>query len=200
MSSTPENAITVESPSPKKTNFFAWIKANSNGILAISALLISLSALVVSIVEMRTMQVQQKAMVYPHLDVGESYSSEGFTIYAKNTGTGLAVVKSVEVSLDDKPFESWMDIINYILPEGHSVGYNIVSVGAINGKVIPASEVIKVFGVDWTDESRVLVNRLISLKYRICYCSLLDDCWEISSKESFPQPTEPCEFNEEVRF
>lgn len=200
MSSTPENETTSESPSKKKTSFFTWIKANSNGVLAISALFISLSALVVSVVEMRTMQVQQKAMVYPHLDCGESYSSEGFTIYAKNTGTGLAVVKSVEVSLDDKPFNSWMDIINYVLPEGHRVGYNIVSSNTINGKVIPAGEFIKVFGVRWTDESRTLVDKMITLKYRICYCSLLGDCWEISTDESFPQPTEACEFNEEVNF
>ena len=59
---------------------------------------------------------------------------------------------------------------------------------------------IKVFGVDWTEESRVMVEKMAPLKYRVCYCSLLGDCWEISTEASFPELTEPCEFNEESKF
>ncbi len=175
-------------------------RINANNIVALSALFISVCALVVSIIEMRTMPVQQSAMVYPHLDFGQSYNSEGFELYAKNTGTGLAIIKSVEVMFDGESFKDWLQLIDHLLPEGHTLGYNVIKVNQINGKVIPAGEMVTVFGINWSDEARVLEERMRGIQYKICYCSILEECWEITDQESFPQSTDPCPFNKEVIF
>ena len=193
----------IDNDPPKdKKSFLNLFKKriSSNQIVAVSALLISSCALLVSIVEMRTMKVQQKAMVYPHLDFGERYNSNGFSIIAKNTGTGLAIINSVEVFDGDRNFNNWLDIIDHYMPPDHGIDYDVMGSTQINGKVIPAGEEVRVFFIPWSDKSRALVNRLINLDYRICYCSLLEDCWEITKDKQFPASIGKCEFNTEVSF
>ena len=194
--------MSTDNNSSPNSGFWGSIKKkiNSNQIIAVSALLISSCALLVSIVEMRTMKIQQKAMVYPHLDFGESYNNKGFSIIAKNTGTGLAIINSIRVYDKGQAFNNWTEIIDYYLPKGHNIDYGVMGSTQINGKVIPAGEEIRVFGVRWNEESRMLVDSLINLQYRICYCSLLDDCWEITREKQFPNPTDKCELNTNVSF
>lgn len=175
-------------------------RANSNQIVALSALLISLFALIVSIIEMRTMQIQQKALVYPHLDGGGHYDKNGFAFKVKNSGTGLAIVKSVEVFNDRQAFKRWEELIDFYLPEKHSIDYGNMGTGQINGKVIPPGEEVRMFWVNWNDDSRRLVDSLYYVRYRICYCSFLDDCWFISKEESTPVPTRKCEAGQENSF
>ena len=66
-------------------------KFKSEKIVAFTAILISLCALVVSFYEVRIMRTQQKAMVWPYIIMGQQYSSEGFSILASNKGLALLI-------------------------------------------------------------------------------------------------------------
>ena len=192
-----ESKKSEETETSKDSN---WLRRNSSELVAISALFISLCALVVSIIEMRTMKVQQEAMVYPHLDFGATYNSEGFSFIARNTGTGLAMIRSIEIQKDGKLFTNWLSLVDYLMPEGHKIDYGILWSGQINGKVIPAGESVTVFGLNWSEESRILEKRMRDIRFRICYCSLLDDCFEITDQKRYPEETKSCIFNTEVNF
>ena len=159
--------------------------------LSLTAVVVSICALFISITEARLMKAQQKAMLYPHLDISPSYGANGFDISVKNSGAGIAMVKSVTVQDGDRYFSEWMDVINHYLPDTHQVGYNLIYVSDINKKAILPGEEIEVFRVPWNEETRILVDSLYNLKIRIDYCSLLDDCWEITNELDFPEPDRP---------
>lgn len=171
--------------------FRAW---SNETVMALSALLISACALVVSIYEVQIMREQEKAMVYPHLSVGINYNNEGFYIYVKNSGTGLAKVRKVEIFLPEKAFVDWEEITRHFLPDGPVIGYDILRQNQFSGQVLPANESIILFGLPWETGSdtlnaavRLLEPRLLDLQYRICYCSVMDDCW-ILENEQQPRP------------
>ena len=169
-------------------------------IMSVTAVIISLCALFVSITEARLMKIQQKAVLYPHLDFGPSYSQEGFKIYVKNSGAGIALVKSVQVRCRDQYFNKWLDVVDYFLPDTNRVGYNMMSMEPINEKAILPGEELRLLSIPWNRETRVLVDSMSNLEYRIFYCSILDDCWEITSHTGFPNPSNAFKRVEEREF
>lgn len=65
-------------------------------IVALSAVLIGICALVVSVVQVRIMREEQHASVWPRLVLAQSYSQgRRFGVVVSNPGIGPAVVKSV---------------------------------------------------------------------------------------------------------
>lgn len=157
---------------------------NSNTVIALSALLVSLCALVVSIVEVNIMRSQEKAVLWPHLSIGMSYNSEGFRFGAINHGTGPALIKSVVIKKDNTYFNSWDSIIANIMPGNHDISYNIYRTSEFNKTVIPAGERRVFFGVSWNAETRQLSKGLQQLSFEVIYCSILDDCWIIKDGNS----------------
>ena len=156
-------------------------------VLSLTAVIVSICALFVSITEARLMKVQQKAILYPHLAFGPSYNSEGFSFRLKNSGAGIALVKSATVQHQGQYFHNWLEVIDHFLPEDHNVGYNIMGANTVNEKAILPGEVLNIFSVPWNPETRMLVDSLGSLKYRIVYCSILEDCWEITETIRYPR-------------
>ena len=180
---------------------FKRIFSGSNGqaIIAVSALLVSICALYISVVEIKMMRTQQRSMVYPHLDLGISYNSEGFRIELDNDGTGLAFINSVEVFSEDSVLRSWPEIIDFAMPEGHNITYAIFGTQQINNQVIPANTDLDIFKVNWNEETRILEKRLDIIEIKICYCSIMGDCWEITYGADRPVPSS-CKRIEERQF
>lgn len=85
--------------SPKKT-------FNADRIVAFTAILISVCALVVSFYEVRIMRTQQEASVWPFVLIGQNYNSEGFAITAMNKGIGPAKIESLILRVDGEPLDS----------------------------------------------------------------------------------------------
>jgi len=171
--------------------FKAW---SNETVIALSAVVISGCALLVSIYEVKLMREQEKAMIYPHLTLGINYNSEGFQVFVKNSGTGLAKIRKVEVYSEEKAFRDWMEIIAYYLPDGPSIGYDIMSQNQFSGQVLPANESITLFGLPWETGSdtrnaavRLLESHIRKLSYGICYCSVMDDCWLLENDQQ-PRP------------
>ena len=86
------------------------------------ALVISIIAMATSIYEANILKAQQKSMVWPYLSVSTSYSKTGFSAEAFNNGTGPAIVKSMEVSVDDMPVETMLDLVKVLMPQSN-LGY-----------------------------------------------------------------------------
>lgn len=176
----------TEAAPPKRKRLFArW---SNESIVALSALLISLCALTVSILEVRLMYQQQRAMVYPHLTLGINYNAEGYQVYVKNSGNGLAMVKQVQIWNEETYFQTWLDVVDAYLPEGHGIGYDVLTQNQFSGQVLPPGERILLFGLPWSEEARALEVYLRELDYRICYCSVMDECFTLDKEHSNPQP------------
>ncbi len=157
-------------------------RLDTNLVIAVSAVVISLCALVVSYVEVSVMRADQRASVWPYLDVGVSYSSEGFTIGATNRGLGPALVESVVVEVDGRPVRSWDEVIERLVGPESGLDYSNTLRNTINGEVLPADRELLLFSVTrgWTPMKREMADQLNRLDWLVCYCSVYGDCWTVS--------------------
>jgi len=164
---------------PKRISFAQWGSA--------LAILISTLALVVSIYEANLLKEQQRSMVWPYVNITMQYNSEGFRVQAENDGIGPALIHSIEIRHQELALTSWFDVLDRLQP-GHQIGYDIMQSNTLNGTVLKAGEVKTLMGLPWREDTRPLAEQINQLQYRICYCSVLDDCWVLSSEDPTPRP------------
>lgn len=159
-----------------------WSRLSSidtNRVLALAAVFISFCALFVSIQEVRIMREQQWVSMYPYLSLSQRYSSEGFGLHLKNSGTGPALINAIQLTDGERYFNSWLEVSNSLLPDSLSVGYDLVYSNSINDQIISPDESIRLFFLPWNSRSRLIEERSRELTLSICYSSLLGDSWEL---------------------
>lgn len=143
------------------------------------ALVISVVAMLTSIYEVNIMNSQQRAMVWPHLKVYQSYNSEGFRIIGSNYGTGPAIVKSVEVTIDGEPVKDINDMLDELYP-GRTMGYDQIGVNDLNGSVFKPEEDRDLLFLPWNEETHAIVDQLYKVNLVVCYESVLGDSWHFN--------------------
>ena len=148
----------------------------------IMALLISIIAMVTSIYEAGIMKSQQKSMVWPYLSVTQNYNSEGFGINIINKGTGPAIVTSVQIDYKGMPMET-IDMLLDSLNPNRTFGYDILRNNTIGNYVFMSGEEKVLFGLPYTEETRVIVDQIPNVRMRIGYKSVLDEYWYYDTKE-----------------
>jgi hypothetical protein len=78
------------------------------------AVVISVAALFVSFYQARVAEKQAHASVWPYLSIGYDIIDEGprkgFTWTVENHGLGPALIQSVIITLDGKPYTNWSDL------------------------------------------------------------------------------------------
>lgn len=161
---------------PIRKNFFQ----NAGTLIA---LVISIIAMITSIYEANILKAQQKSMVWPYMSMGTSYSNAGFSATAFNNGTGPAIVKAMEVSIDNQPVENLFELIQVLMP-GSELGYDVLFQEKVNHHVFRPGEELEIIGFGWTDETRQLAKLITErVRIRMCYESVLGDSWVYDSKE-----------------
>ena len=83
-------------------------------IVAFSALVVSICAVVLSFNEVRLVRSQTEASVWPHLRTGVNvnFTSEGasYVMRVTNSGVGPARIRSFRVLLDGEPVHTWAEV------------------------------------------------------------------------------------------
>ncbi|MDT9001470.1 hypothetical protein RQP53_19495 [Paucibacter sp. APW11] len=135
-----------------------------------------------------------------------------FTLELNNVGTGLAQVAWFELLLDGKPVSSGDTLVQLLRAAPSEGGQAIVggnySRASITDTVIAAKEQTQLFqwGVSKRSAAELeQINQQIKqlkprLETRACYCSVLDECWEIHSRASRPQAVARCEAAGHISF
>lgn len=162
----------------------------------IIALVISIIAMVTSIYEANIMKSQQKAMVWPYLDISQQYNDKGFGLEISNKGTGPAMVTSVQVDFEGKPIEN-IDILMDSLNPKRTFGYDILRNSAIGNEVFMSGEKRMVFGLPYNEETRIVLDNLYKVRIRIAYKSVLNEYWLFDSKDDSHTKTK---FNATTEF
>jgi hypothetical protein len=160
---------------------------------SLAAIAISALALALGIYQTRLMQTQARASVWPYLALGFRYNADGFSLYVRNNGVGPAAVRSVHVSIDDRPARHWSDVLQPILPQVDSIE---MQVSALKGVVIPPSlnretdvDAMSLKAGAVADAMFKAANRL---KIDVCYCSIYDECWIAHLRKPEPERTAQC--------
>ncbi|MGH1436879.1 MAG: hypothetical protein ACRBG0_20745 [Lewinella sp.] len=174
-------------------------QVDTNFLIAISAVVISLCALIVSFQEVRIMRQQQQVSMYPHLSLSQIYSTEGFAINLRNSGIGLAQINSVQVFDGERYYKNWLEIIEAQLPDSLQFGYEALVSNTVNKKMIIPGEEVTLFSVNWTPATRLLEQKMKEMTMTICYSSLLEEYWSIEN-DNRQQLSRPCKRIESEQF
>jgi hypothetical protein len=160
-------------------------------LVALSAVLIGVCALVVSVVQVRIMREEQHASVWPRVGVAQSYiQGKSLSVVVVNPGIGPAIIKSVSVSVDGQPRTSWSEVLNALVREDRS--WN-VGRSTISNRIIPAGEAVETVELFDSEAANQVYAELNRLNVEICYCSVYDRCWTVAADFSDGDPRSPQE-------
>lgn len=149
-----------------------------NGLAAVIAALVGFLALAVSAYTAYIQRQQTRAQVWPRLLVGFRPADRVVAIYDK--GMGPAIVRSVQVYVDGKPQPDWNHVIT-ALNLGLSERPKFSTIGSV---VISPGEELHLIKFASDEDFAKAAGRSVDL--RICYCSVLDDCWVMDEREKAP--------------
>lgn len=140
------------------------------------ALLVSFAALITTIYEANILKSQQQALIWPYFEVYPNYTSEGFSVVARNLGTGPAIITSVETHYGNKLVGSFMEVIDHLDPDSTLSRYSF-NYRSLNNTVFKAGEERVVFLVPWSPKTREMIQRAEPLSFKVEYRSVLGDYW-----------------------
>lgn len=164
------------------------MKLDRSDITAFLALLVSLAALFVSIVEANIMRdqqeimvTQQKAAVYPYLSqkVDLQFGDTNQLSHTiENKGLGPAKIKSSGFKLNGEPVANYKELkakLDEIFSDS-----TVYSISFFDPKsyFLTAKEKINVLVLTCQADEAALA-KLWGLKFEVefCYCSIFEDCW-----------------------
>jgi len=159
-------------------------------LVGIAAVLLSLCALVVSVVQTRIAEAQKGAAVWPHLQVEDSHLDADFTLAVLNNGVGPAVVDSVSLHYGDQTYAQGRDLYDAEVRR-FGAADSSVAVGtffsSLNvGDVVQAGESA---GLVSTLRGRAVADRLSevvrdsSFHLRVRYRDVYGTCWQLDNAD-----------------
>lgn len=174
---------------------------NSESIVSILALLLSIIAILISALEVSTARSSAKAAVWPHLNVFIRDDSSGFFINIENKGVGPALVENLEFSLDGKLITDMETAIIDTVGLENEFEYDRSMYTDVNNRVLGAGENQQLFAIPLTPFSRKLIEHWpTKVDVQACYCSIQDDCWQTSLVGQETLSVENCQDALSTRF
>jgi hypothetical protein len=160
-------------PLSVRINFELW--------LTVSAVVISVCALVVSVVQTRIARQQQTASVWPRLMLSGDVLERNFSINIVNQGVGPAIIRSVSIAHQGKSYDDLGQLLlNTVGREGS--GYFMATLEP--EMVLKSGDEINLFALTRGDESmsfrlRDIVFRDDSFRFEVVYSDVYGNCWKL---------------------
>lgn len=175
---------------------------NSEKLLSLSALLVSLGTLSVFIYQTRLIQIQQYRSVYPHLSLSNAYyPSPNYQYMLVNSGIGPAIITHIEVEDTlGNSYASMNEFLGEHLQMEDSVW--LYNSDIYPGRLIPANEKIILYGLHPeettqkmglppnTAQGAIILNKLLNgdlMKLSITYESIYGEQWVITNHYPIPE-------------
>lgn len=156
-------------------------KIHAEMLVGISAVIIGLCALGVSLYETSLMRAEQRAAVMPILELGRSYnvstsdpSRNRLALLAQNVGIGPARVLDFKVTVDGKPQLTWDAAMRVLTGSDERISH---SMSVINGRTIPPDKTVRIFELKNMSFLEGILAEVGRLEFEACYCSIFDECW-----------------------
>lgn len=160
-------------------------KIHPEMLVGISAVVIGLCALGVSMYETSLMREEQRAAVMPILELGRSYnvsstdpSKNRFALLAQNVGIGPARVLDFKVMVDGKPQLTWDATTRALTGSDKRISH---SMSVINGRTIPPDKTVRIFELKDMNFLEGVLDEVGRLEFEACYCSIFNECWTTSN-------------------
>lgn len=167
-------------------------------VMGTAVLLISLVSLFVAVSANRTQERMLAASVWPSLTFATGNADADGTRQVSfdllNRGIGPARVRWAELRYRNTAMHDTHELLAACCGPG-SERLNATNSG-VQGRVVGAGEWIKMLRVPPPDGDRTAYDTLsrerMNVRLRLCYCSVLDDCWVLDSTDEDPEPVKRC--------
>lgn len=156
-------------------------------ITAVTALVIGVAAIGVSLYETTLMRQQLKGSAWPHVEGGFSYNEDGFRYFLTNSGVGPARIRFAEVTVDGEPVANWQAFFERLDLEVSRYVTSFVARGAL-----PPGSTYEILILSPDQPVDALYQHQERVRMELCYCSVYDDCW-VTAMEAEPVPVRACE-------
>lgn len=164
--------------------------------LAVSAVFISLMSLFLAIQHGRVMERMVEASTWAFVTVTSSNAdATSFTPHARltvvNKGVGPAKVEDLEIFYQGVPQPGPGALVNAILKGGGKETHGYIK-SDVHGIVLSAKEEVNFLDFNVSkyspDQYTVLSHAITTVQFRVCYCSVLDQCAVVDSRKDARHP------------
>ncbi|HEY0780003.1 MAG TPA: hypothetical protein VGD56_18705 [Gemmatirosa sp.] len=169
-------------------------------VVSLSAAIVAVSALAVSIYQAKLARDQQRASVWPRLDLTNNNGPHLYARVIRNVGLGPALVRNMEVTFDGRPLRQWGDLARTILGpdakriiEADTTLEFMMSTVHRGSVLLPGASVEQLHLKGGTLPDAVMTAAFSGrLLWKACYCSLYGDCWTVTSISDEPTAVGSC--------
>ncbi len=158
-----------------------WLKLPQT-IVALSALLLSVCGLFISIYEATLIRQTQRASAWPHVHVAASVQDREIELWVQNTGIGPARIEAASIRHAGETLADWPSLLDRVAGDARASFYK----SQISGTVLPAGSQREVmFRLD--EENMAAASTRVAALWRafdegtadleVCYCSVFSECW-----------------------
>lgn len=170
-----------------------------NFILAFCAILVSLASFYATYLQADSAERQVKAMTLPliqfaHGNYDDSKQLQEISLELKNAGVGPAIINHVSFNYQGKSYANFSDFLKACCAAGVAAFVAQRDAGTaatddiggwvsqpIDGIILPGQSEYQFQQITYGDETADLWNQLNkerwNLALKICYCSMLDECF-----------------------
>lgn len=173
------------------------------------AIILSLLSIVVAYRSELTQREMLAASVWPHLqfdhgNIGDD-GIERISFQLRNVGTGPAQVVNFQLFDDDRAVPTTGQLLSCCVDWESLDPRNLAVVSSpIDQPVLPANEGLTFFRIDRerADQSlwQALDQRRFQMWAKVCYCSVLNDCWELDSRDGDNRVVAACAADAKAGF
>lgn len=156
----------------------AWYR-EPESFIAMAALIVSLSAVVVGVYEAALQRAHDRAEVWPHLEISTYATPKGAEVRLENGGIGPAIVHTVVVSVDGQPRRNWSEVITAVTgkPPGE------IANSTTSDHAIRAGDRVTLVAVPAAFLPPGMWEYVKRIGVRVCYSSVFGDSWVLESKQ-----------------
>ena len=154
-------------------------KINVSLLLGISAVFLSASALIVSIILTTILREQQNATVWPYIQATFMFTKGAYSFGIENKGVGPAIIKELEYTYNGASYENTKKMYTALFGESYAgVGFTVTN----KNYVVKSGEGIEMLNVNRPDS---LINDIILLwesdavNLKITYSDVYGNCWQL---------------------
>jgi hypothetical protein len=148
-------------------------------LIAVCALLMSTLATGASWWQSRVVATQLSSQVWPYVAIATTVGPSGLELGMTNDGLGPAVIRSVQLTVDGKPYPTFVEAERALLgPRAPLPHGTFGSIG--EGSVIRIGGRVTLFKIENMPLVRAILPQSKRVDLRVCYCSILGDCWRRS--------------------
>jgi len=153
--------------------------------IAVCALLLSAIAATAAVYQTHVIAEENSASVWPYISFEFDSAPKHITLSMLNNGLGPALIRSAQVYLDGKPIDSWSSAFARLSGNRHVYG----AFSTISGEaVLRPGDKLQLFDARGPFDQQWLAANQKRIRFTVCYCSLLENCWLKTAGPVAPPP------------